>query len=60
MADPTFTAQADTAEGPSHMLAGPNFLYVGGNFKNTLDKYAADGGKPTFHPGFAMYPALPQ
>jgi hypothetical protein len=58
MADPKFTAQADTAEGPSHMLAGPNFLYVGGNFKNTLDKYAPDGGKPTFHPGFAMFPTL--
>jgi hypothetical protein len=59
MADPNFTAQADTPEGPSHMLAGPNFLYVGGNFKNTLDKFEADGGKTTFHPGFAMFPAIP-
>ena len=40
------------------MLAGPNFLYVGGNFNNTLDKHAQQGGKPTFHPGFAMFPSM--
>jgi hypothetical protein len=59
VADPTFTAQADTSEGPSHMLAGPHALYVGGNFRNTLDKHKNDGGTPIFHPGFAMFPALP-
>ncbi|HEV7865277.1 MAG TPA: hypothetical protein VGR20_21455, partial [Acidimicrobiia bacterium] len=55
--DPTWTAQADTAEGPTTMLAGPDALYLGGNFKNTLSKYL-DGKTAKFHPGFAMFPAI--
>ena len=55
--DNTWTAQTDTAEGPTVMLAGPDGLYLGGNFFNTLDKHGAlQGGKPTWHPGFALFP----
>ena len=57
--DPDWTAQADTAEGPSVLLAGPHFLYVGGNFQNILERSALDGGRGIPHPGFAMFPALP-
>jgi hypothetical protein len=56
--DNTFTAQADTPEGPSVMLVGPQGLYVGGNFQNTLDKHVDDGGVRIFHPGFALFPAI--
>ena len=55
--DPKWTAQADTAEGPTVMLAGPKALYVGGTFKNILPKSRLDGGKGIPHPGFAMFPA---
>src|SRR5687768_14179567 len=54
--DPKWTAQADTAEGPTVMLAGPKALYVGGTFKNILPKSRLDGGKGIPHPGFAMFP----
>ena len=59
---------ADTAEGPSFMLAGPDGLYVGGNFFDTASTPAkvnpASGQKmatltinnPTYHPGFAIFP----
>ena len=68
--DPTFTAQADTPEGVTVILAGPDALYVGGNLKHTLDNHPGVScwpcGKPqwkgatsTFHPGFAMFPAVP-
>jgi len=56
-ADPTWTAQADTPEGPTFLLAGPRALYVGGDFTTTLDKSKLDGGKGIPHPGFAMFPA---
>jgi hypothetical protein len=56
--DPTWTAQADTPEGPTTMLAGPDALYLGGNMKNTLSKYL-DPKTATFHPGFALFPAIP-
>jgi hypothetical protein len=67
--DPDFTAQTDTPEGVTTILAGPNALYVGGNLKNTLDQHPGvaagcwpcekKGGVPTFkHPGFALYPAV--
>jgi hypothetical protein len=56
-ADSSWTAQADTPEGPTFLLAGPKALYVGGNFTNTLDKSALDGGKGIQHPGFALFPA---
>jgi hypothetical protein len=55
--DPKWTAQADTAEGPTCLLAGPKALYVGGNFKNILEKSKLDGGKGIPHPGFALFPA---
>jgi hypothetical protein len=55
--DPGWTAQADTAEGPSVLLAGPHALYVGGNFQNILERSALDGGRGIPHPGFAMFPA---
>ena len=65
--DPTFTAQADTPEGPTTMIVGPHALYVGGNFKHTLDQNPSAHCWPcttkrsvpsTFHPGFALFPAL--
>ena len=56
-ADPKWTAQADTAEGPTTLLAGPKGLYVGGNFTNILEKSKLDGGKGIPHPGFALFPA---
>ena len=55
--DPRWTAQADTPEGPTVLLAGPKALYAGGDFKNTFDKSKLDGGKGTAHPGFALFPA---
>jgi hypothetical protein len=63
-----FHGQADTAEGPSFMLAGTNALYVGGNFFNTSSVpstvHPGTGGgltslslnSPTYHPGFAIFP----
>ena len=63
-----FHGQADTAEGPSFMLAGTNALYVGGNFFDTSSApstvHPATGGgmaslginNPTYHPGFAIFP----
>jgi len=54
--DPRWTAQADTSEGPTVLLAGPKALYLGGNFKNILEKSTLDGGKGIPHPGFAMFP----
>jgi hypothetical protein len=61
-----FHGQADTAEGPSFMLAGTNDLYVGGNFfdtatsstmhpKPTGNSLSIDN--PVYHPGFAIFPA---
>jgi len=55
--DPNWTAQADTAEGPTVLLAGPKALYLGGNFLNILEKSKLDGGVGIPHPGFAMFPA---
>ena len=62
-----FHAQADTAEGPSFMLAGTSDLYVGGNFfdiaTSSTEHKKSDGTSsaaltnPTYHPGFAMFPA---
>ncbi|HVW33035.1 MAG TPA: delta-60 repeat domain-containing protein [Acidimicrobiia bacterium] len=55
-ADPSWTAQSDTPEGPTYLLAGPKALYVGGNFTNLLDRSTLDGGKGIPHPGFGMFP----
>ena len=54
---PSWTAQADTAEGPTFLLAGPKGLYVGGNFQTSCQKSKLDGGKGIPHPGFAMFAA---
>jgi hypothetical protein len=56
--DRTWTAQADTAEGPTVMLTAPDGLYVGGNFFHTLDKHFTIGGAKTWHPGFALFPPI--
>ena len=56
--DPKWTAQADTPEGPTFLLAGPKALYVSGNFTNILEKSKLDGAKGIPHPGFAMFPAI--
>jgi hypothetical protein len=62
-----FHGQADSNEGPSFMLAGPDGLYVGGNFFSTgltSTPHPGSGGSlptlsvnnPTYHPGFAIFP----
>ena len=62
-----FHGQADTAEGPSFMLAGPDGLYVGGNFFDTAvsstvhqktNGNSLSINNPTYHPGFAIFPTL--
>jgi hypothetical protein len=68
--DPTWTPQANTPEGPTTLLAGPNALYLGGNFTRLMEKHpGADcwpcevkdykGRELIFKPGFAMFPAIP-
>jgi hypothetical protein len=68
--DDTWTAWANTPEGPTTLLAGPNALYLGGNFTNLMDRHPGEacwpcaegkwGGRElVFHPGFAMFPAIP-
>jgi hypothetical protein len=56
--DDTWTAQTDTAEGPNVLLAGPDGLYLGGNFFSTLNDHFLNGGKGTWHPGFALFPPI--
>jgi hypothetical protein len=56
--DDTWTAQADTSEGPNVLVAGPEGLYLGGNFFSTLDDHFLNGGKQTWHPGFALFPPI--
>jgi ribosomal protein L24E len=51
--DPTFTAQADTSEGPYSAFLGANRMYVGGNFTDLAD---TPGGAGPRQPGFAVYP----
>jgi len=68
--DETWTPQANTPEGPTTLLAGPNALYLGGNFTRLqLEHVGADcwpceqkdwrGKELIFHPGFAIFPAIP-
>jgi len=52
--DPSFTAQADTPEGPDVALAGASHLYVGGNFTKVAD---TPGGPYRPQPGLAVYNA---
>ena len=54
--DPTFTAQADTAEGPFTAFIGANRLYVGGNFYNVVSTPQSTGGQRIKQPGLAIYP----
>ena len=51
--DPSFTAQADTNEGPDVAYAG-RYLYVGGNFRKVSD---TPGANYRAQPGLAIYPA---
>jgi hypothetical protein len=53
--DPTFTAQADTNEGPSVAYIGAGNLYVGGNFLRVSD---TPGSNYRSQPGLAVYPAV--
>ena len=39
-------------------VAGPTGLYLGGNFFNTLNDHFLNGGKQTWHPGFALFPPI--
>jgi len=68
--DETWTPQANTPEGPTTLLAGPNALYLGGNFTRLqLEHVGAQcwpceqkdwrGKELIFHPGFAIFPAIP-
>jgi len=52
--DPTFTAQANTNEGPEVAYAGVHYLYVGGNFREVSDTPQANYRA---QPGLAIYPA---
>ena len=52
--DPSFTAQADTNEGPDVAYAGIRHLYVGGNFEKVSDTPQANY---RHQPGLAIYPA---
>ncbi|MCA1846690.1 MAG: hypothetical protein LC792_26550, partial [Actinobacteria bacterium] len=54
--DPSFTAQADTPEGPDTALAGASHLYVGGNFTKVAD---TPGGTYRPQPGLAIYNTAP-
>jgi hypothetical protein len=53
--DPTFTAQADTPEGPSTALIGAHDLYIAGNFQLVSDTPGANFRR---QPGFAEFPAI--
>jgi hypothetical protein len=52
--DPSFTAQANTNEGPEVAYAGVRYLYVGGNFREVSDTPQANYRN---QPGLAVYPA---
>jgi hypothetical protein len=56
--DPTFTAQANTSEGPYAVHLGANRMYVGGNFSEVASTPVANGGQSVKQPGFAAYPPL--
>jgi hypothetical protein len=52
--DPSFTAQANTPEGPDTVLVGAAHLYVGGNFTMVAD---TPGGSYRKQSGLAVYNA---
>ncbi|MGH9023979.1 MAG: hypothetical protein ACRDV9_12910, partial [Acidimicrobiia bacterium] len=53
--DLSFTAQANTPQGPYVALVGRDHLYVGGDFTN-IDIRA--GGREFIQPGFVQFPAI--
>jgi len=53
--DPSFTARADTPEGPSTALIGAHYLYIAGNFQLVSD---TPGANFRSQPGFAEFPAI--
>jgi ribosomal protein L24E len=56
--DTTFTAQANTSEGPYRMLLGANRMYVGGNFTEVAPMPVGSCGCGVKQPGFAVLPPL--
>ena len=52
--DPSFTAQANSPEGPDTVVVGAAHLYVGGNFTKVAD---TPGGRWRPQPGLAVYKA---
>jgi hypothetical protein len=56
--DPSFTAQANTSEGPYAIHLGANRMYVGGNFTEVASTPVGTGGQSVKQPGFAAYPPL--
>lgn len=56
--DTSFTAQADTSEGPYVVTIGANRMYVGGNFSKVASTPVANGGMRVKQPGLAVYPPL--
>ena len=56
--DPTFTAQANTSEGPYAIQLGANRMYVGGNFTEVASTPVASGGASIKQAGIAVYPPL--
>ena len=57
--DTSFTAQADTSEGPYVVVLGANRMYVGGNFSKVASTPVATGGQRVKQPGLAVYPPAP-
>jgi hypothetical protein len=57
--DTSFTAQADTSEGPYVIVLGADRMYVGGNFSKVASTPVAGGGMRIKQPGFAVYPPVP-
>jgi hypothetical protein len=56
--DPSFTAQANTSEGPYAIHLGANRMYVGGNFTEVANQPVANCLCGVKQAGFAAYPPL--
>ena len=56
--DPSFTAQANTSEGPYAIHLGAHRMYVGGNFTEVASTPVGNGGQSVKQAGFAAYPPL--
>jgi hypothetical protein len=57
--DLTFTAQANTPQGPYVAYVGKDHLYVGGDFTRIKDEYHEERARDFIQPGFVQFPALP-